>query len=102
VGLLDLYRHAYYMASGVTHSEWWSVETHCMERCLNVLHRGHLIPSLSLSAGGNVELANSWVDALHALIHVSLRILGTNEDAVANAFSWLSADKDLTSGEQSK
>jgi hypothetical protein len=101
-GLLDLYRHAYYMASGVTHSEWWSVETHCMERCLNVLHRGHLIPSLSLSAGGNVELANSWVDALHALIHVSLRILGTDEDAVANAFSWLSTDNDLAPGEQTK
>jgi Family of unknown function (DUF5677) len=46
-GLLDLYRQAYYMASGVAHSEWWSIETHAMERCLNVLHGGHLIPSLS-------------------------------------------------------
>ncbi|MGH3972775.1 MAG: DUF5677 domain-containing protein [Pseudonocardiaceae bacterium] len=101
-GLLDLYRHTYYMASGVTHSEWWSVETHCMERCLNVLHRGHLIPSLSLSAGGNVELANSLVDALHALIRVSLRILGTDEDAVASAFSWLSAGEDLAPREQTK
>ncbi len=44
-GLLDLYRQAYYMASGVAHSEWWSVETHAMERCLNVLPGGHLIPS---------------------------------------------------------
>ena len=58
-GLLDLYRHAYQLESGVAHSEWWTVEVHAMERCLNVLHRGHLIPSLSLSAGGNEELAKS-------------------------------------------
>ncbi len=63
-GLIDLYRQAYYMASGVAHSEWWSIETHAMERCLNVLHGGHLIPSLSLNSGGNVELASSWVDQL--------------------------------------
>jgi hypothetical protein len=93
-GLLDLYRHAYYMASGVTHSEWWSVETHCLQRCQNVLHRGHLIPSLSLSAGGNVELASSWVDQLYALIRQSLQILGTDEVSVNNAFSWLSAEDD--------
>src|SRR5690606_12121261 len=49
-GLLDFYRQVYYMASGVTHSEWWSIETHAMERCLNVLHGGHLIPSLSLNS----------------------------------------------------
>jgi hypothetical protein len=36
-GLIDLYRHAYYLASGVAHSEWWSIETHAMERCINVL-----------------------------------------------------------------
>jgi hypothetical protein len=58
-GLLDLYRHAHYIASGVAHSEWWSVETHAMERCPNVLHGGHLIPSLSLNSGGNVELAST-------------------------------------------
>ncbi|MFI7430159.1 DUF5677 domain-containing protein [Micromonospora sp. NPDC049836] len=92
-GLRDLYRHAYYMFSGVQHSEWWSVETHCMERCLNILHRGHLIPSLSLSAGGNVDLAGSWVDSLHALIRVSLDILGTEKEAVTAAFSWLASEE---------
>ncbi|MFI7521040.1 DUF5677 domain-containing protein [Micromonospora globbae] len=96
-GLLDLYRHAYYMFSGVAHSEWWSVETHCMERCLNVLHRGHLIPSLSLSTGGNVELAKSWVDSLHALIRVSLDILGTDKEAVTSAFAWLTPHADPAS-----
>lgn len=88
-GLLDMYRHNYYMASGVAHSEWWSVETHAMERCLNVLHRGHLIPSLSLNAGGNSELARAWLDQLYALIRFSLNALGTDPEAVSNAFEWL-------------
>ena len=95
-GLLDLYRQAYQMASGVAHSEWWSVETHCMERCLNVLHRGHLIPSLSRNTDGNVELARSWVDQLYALIQESLNILGTPEPQVRQAFAWLDNSDDET------
>lgn len=91
-GLIDLYRQAYYMASGVAHSEWWSVETHAMERCLNVLHGGHLVPNLSLNAGGNVELATSWVNQLYALIRISLQILGTDEEVVRNAFAWLESE----------
>jgi len=91
-GLLGLYRQAYYMASGVAHSEWWSIETHAMERCLNVLHGGHIIPSLSLNSGGNVNLATSWVDQLYTLIRISLQILGTDEKAVENAFAWLAAE----------
>jgi hypothetical protein len=97
-GLLDLYRQAYYMASGIAHSEWWSIETHAMERCLNVLHGGHLVPSLSLNLGGNVELATSWVDQLYTLIQISLQILGTDEKAVGNAFAWLGAEADEGAG----
>ena len=67
-GLLDLYRQTYYMASGVAHSEWWSIETHAMERCLNVLHGGHLIPSLSLNPGGNVEFATKRLSRSSARI----------------------------------
>ncbi len=92
-GLIDLYRQAYYMASGVAHSEWWSIETHAMERCLNVLHGGHLIPSLSLNSGGDVEFAGTWVDQLYALIRISLQILGTEEKAVKNAFAWLNDEQ---------
>jgi len=84
-----LYRHAYQMESGVAHSEWWSVEIHCMERCLNVLHRGHLIPSLSLSAGGNPDIARSWLIALHGLIRASLDILAVPKEALQEAFGWL-------------
>lgn len=88
-GLIDLYRHAYQLESGVAHSEWWSVELHAMERCRNPLHRGHLVPSLSLSAGDNAELARSWVVALHALIVMSLDILDIPEDVRTEAFGWL-------------
>lgn len=88
-GLLDLYRHAYKIASGVSHSEWWSVELHAMERCLNVLHRGHLIASTSLSAGGAAPLARSWVISLYALIRLSLDILDTPASAIDEAFGWL-------------
>jgi|SRR5271165_3057018 len=94
-GLLDLYRQAYYMASGVAHSEWWSIEAHAMERCLNVLHGGHLVPSLSLNPGGNVKLATSWVDQLYTLIRISLQTLGTDETALENAFAWLGAEADV-------
>lgn len=93
-GLLDFYRQAYSLASGVAHSEWWSVETHAMEPCLNVLHGMHLIPSLSLSYGGNVELANAWVDQFYSLVRTSLRILQTDEEAVDAAFAWMSNDED--------
>jgi hypothetical protein len=88
-GLLDFYRQAYQQASGVAHSEWWSIETHAMERCFNVLHGLHLIPSLSLSMGGNVQLATAWVDQFYSLIRTAFRILDTDERAVSTAFSWL-------------
>jgi hypothetical protein len=93
-GLLDLYRQTYYMASGVSHSEWWSIETHAMERCVNVLHGGHLIPSLSLNPGGNTEFASTWVNQLYTLIQVSLEVLGTDEEAVKSAFAWLDSEQD--------
>lgn len=88
-GLLDLYRHTFQLQSGFTHSEWWAVEMECMERCRNVLHRGHLIPSLDLAYGGVVAVGRAWIIALHGLIRASLQILDTDEEAVSAAFAWL-------------
>ncbi|RIR68675.1 hypothetical protein D2E59_05695 [Mycobacteroides abscessus] len=88
-GLADLYRYAYQLQSGISHSEWWSIEIHCMEPCLNVLHRGHLIPSMSLPAGGSDDIARSWLIALYGLIRASLDILGIADSAVQAAFGWL-------------
>ncbi|OBB96797.1 hypothetical protein A5779_15925 [Mycolicibacterium peregrinum] len=88
-GLADLYRHAYQMQSGISHSEWWSIEIHCMEPCLNVLHRGHLIPSMSLPSGGSDDIARSWLIALYGLIRASLDVLGVADSTVQTAFGWL-------------
>ncbi|MGH8893236.1 MAG: DUF5677 domain-containing protein [Actinomycetes bacterium] len=97
-GLLDLYRQTYQLQSGIAHSEWWSVEIHAMEQCLNILHRGHLIPNLALSYGGNVEYARSWVIALYGLMQMSLSILGTSREAVDGAFSWLTQPEEAGAG----
>lgn len=91
-GLLDLYRHGYSVASGFAHSEWWSIENNAMERCRNVLHGGHLVPSLSLNPGGTVPLAQSWIDQLYSLVRFSLRALDTNVEAVDEAFAWLTSE----------
>jgi hypothetical protein len=88
-GLTDLYRHVYMTASGVAHSEWWSVEMHSMERCFNILHRGHLIPRLSLPIGGSEELADAWLDSLYTLIQVSLDILEVDPTSIQSAFGWI-------------
>ncbi len=88
-GLLDLYRHTYSVASGVAHGEWWSLETHRMVRCRNVLHGGHLIASLSLSAGSNLHLAQSWVDFLYATMRTSLDVLRVPEETITEAYDWL-------------
>lgn len=87
--LADLYRHAYQLESGVVHSEWWSVELHSMEPCLNALHRGHLLPILGIQDSGNADLARSWLIALYSLINESLQILGVSEKHIDEAFAWL-------------
>lgn len=87
--LLDLYRYAYQQTSGIAHSEWWSVEANAMEPCVNILHGGHLIPSLNLNPGGQVTFARTWVDMLRAVMSASLRILGTDRVTVDQAFKWL-------------
>ena len=72
-----------------------------MERCMNILHRGHLLPSLDLSSGGYIEVARSWVIALYGLMRLSLDALGTNKEAVARAFRWLASTDDASIGKTS-
>ncbi|MCC5675453.1 hypothetical protein JNE43_11675 [Kocuria rhizophila] len=92
--LLDLYRHVYQMASGTTHGEWWSIENNAMERCLNVLHRGHLIPSLHLNVGGNAEFAWAWVQQFYSIVRLSMNVLGTDPEVVESVFAWVSDESD--------
>ena len=80
VGLIDFNRQTYTIFSGVTHSEWWSVEEYAMEPCINPLHGGHLVPSLSLNSGRNIDLVKSWIDQYCSLILMGLECLGVGVD----------------------
>jgi hypothetical protein len=64
-------------------------EMQSMERCFNILHRGHLVPRLSLPIGGSEELAEAWLDSLYTLIQVSLDILELDPTSVQSAFGWI-------------
>ena len=99
VGLSDLYRNSFQLQSGIVHGEWWSIEAHGMEPCLNVMHRAHLIPSLRLSSGGDKTLARVWLDGLYTIIWMSLSILGTEKESVDAAFSWLEGEAPVAEGD---
>lgn len=47
VGMADEYRLHFQVESGVTHGEWWAIEEYAMQRCMNPLHRFHLLPTFS-------------------------------------------------------
>lgn len=47
VGMADDYRLRFQVESGVTHGEWWAIEEYAMQRCMNPLHRFHLLPTFS-------------------------------------------------------
>lgn len=63
-----------------------------MEECLNALHGGHLVPSLTLDTGGSEEIADSWIQMFWSILQDALDILPLNQEAVSVAFSWLLAD----------
>jgi hypothetical protein len=48
VGELDSYNHLFQTSSGVTHGEWWALEDYALQRCVNPLHRFHLVPDFDL------------------------------------------------------
>jgi len=45
--MADDYRLHFQVESGVTHGEWWAIEEYAMQRCMNPLHRFHLLPTFS-------------------------------------------------------
>lgn len=67
-GLLDLYRHLYQSASGVSHGEWWAVEDYAMQRCLNPLHAFHAIPSFEPLFPPTPDFGRALVRQLNELI----------------------------------
>lgn len=47
---LDSYNLLFQNLSGVTHGEWWALEEYALQRCLNPLHRFHMVPDFDLDA----------------------------------------------------
>ena len=74
-GLEDEYRYMYQSASGAAHGEWWAIEDYSMQRCLNPLHRFHLIPSFDPEFPTTSDFAGLLVRKLGDLIDLALRQL---------------------------
>jgi hypothetical protein len=79
VGLEDLYRHVFQPASGVSHGEWWAIEDYAMQRCLNPLHRFHLIPSFGLVYPTTPEFATVLEARLRSLMSEAVRQLSPTD-----------------------
>ncbi len=67
VGRADLYRLQYQMASGYGHAEWWTIEDEHMTRCVNPLHRFHLMPAVDRPFSSEQRLPGALVSQLTAL-----------------------------------
>lgn len=76
--LAELYKNVYQMSSGVLHGEWWAVTDYSMQRCMNPLHRFHMIPTLDGFSTGDKRLAEYWMHALGKLMVASLREQGVD------------------------
>lgn len=80
VGLDDLYRHVFQPTSGVTHGEWWAVEDYAMQRCMNPLHRFHLIPSFALEYPINPDFPKVIDGHLRACMQAALEQLAPSDE----------------------
>lgn len=76
--LAELYKNVYQMSSGILHGEWWAVTEYSMQRCMNPLHRFHLIPTLDGFSTGDKRLAEYWIHVLGKLMLASLREQGVD------------------------
>jgi hypothetical protein len=75
VALGDEYRQIYQPASGVTHGEWWSIEDDAMVRCMNPLHRFHLIASLDAPCSVTPPLALTLTTKFESILKLALNEL---------------------------
>lgn len=73
--LADTYKYIYQQSSSVTHGEWWTIEDSAMQRCLNPLHRFHLIPSFNAQPDFAADMGKMLVDKLERLLGQAIGIL---------------------------
>jgi hypothetical protein len=75
VDVADTYKHIYQQASSVTHGEWWTIEDAAMQRCLNRLHKFHLIPFFNAQPAFGAEMGKMLVGKLERLLRQAVGIL---------------------------
>jgi hypothetical protein len=80
VQLMELYNLVYQPTSGVLHGEWWSVQENSTERCMNLLHMGHRVPSYEGVPAPTDRVGRYWVHELRALMVLSLEQQGVEGD----------------------
>ena len=73
-GLADLYRTTYQVTSGVTHCEWEFVEHYEMTRCLEPLHRGHMLP-LANHMPPTLEFGFLLQSQFQRLVRIAMEVL---------------------------
>jgi hypothetical protein len=71
VGMADEYRLHFQVESGVTHGEWWAIEEYAMQRCMNPLHRFHLLPSFSPTYPATSEFPQVVLARFENLIEIA-------------------------------
>lgn len=71
VGLMDEYRFTFQIESGVTHGEWWAIEEYAMQRCMNPLHRFHLLPTFRPAYPPTAQFPVALLSTYVALVEVA-------------------------------
>lgn len=78
--LLDLYRHVFQTSSGVMHGEWWAIEDYELTRCVEPLHRFHLVPSVDDNVDPTLDFGQHLVDRFVEVASLGVSNLTREED----------------------
>jgi hypothetical protein len=78
--LLDLYRHVFQTSSGVMHGEWWAIEDYELTRCVEPLHRFHLVPSVDDNVDPTLDFGQHLVDRFLEVASLGVSNLTRQED----------------------
>lgn len=76
VDALDEYRYVMQPASGVLHGEWWALEDYAMERCCQLLHRGHWLPVATAEGHPTLAFADLMVARFGDLVALARAGIG--------------------------
>lgn len=79
VGLESLYRSVFQVSSSEIHGEWEPVRRENLQRCLNPLHRWHLVPATEPPWVEDPTLPTMVVKMMERLVGIGIGMLARNE-----------------------